>query len=68
MNKKQEANEFVKECITTALLKMLKERDFSDITITDLVKRAGVSRISFYRNYESKEDVLRKHIHLLLKG
>lgn len=68
MNKKQEANEFVKECITTALLKMLKERDFSDITITDLVKRAGVSRISFYRNYESKEDVLRKHIHLLLKA
>ena len=68
MNKKQEANEFVKECITTALLKMLKEQDFSDITITDLVKKAGVSRISFYRNYESKEDVLRKHIHLLLKA
>lgn len=60
MNKKQEANAFVKECITQALLEMVQKQPFESITITDLVKRAGVGRVSFYRNFESKEDVVRQ--------
>ena len=66
MNKKQEANAFVKECITTALIQLLEEKHFEDISITALVKKAGVGRVSFYRNFESKEDVLRKYLHDLL--
>ncbi len=66
MNKKQEANAFVKECITTALIQMLKSHTFEEITVSDLVKKAGVGRVSFYRNFESKEDVLRKHLKALL--
>lgn len=67
MNKKQEANAFVKECITTALIQMLEEQSFEDISITELVKKAGVGRVSFYRNFDSKEDVLRKHLQALLE-
>lgn len=67
MNKKQEANAFVKECITTALLQMLENTPFEDIAITDLVKKAGVGRVSFYRNFESKKDVLAKHLVILLE-
>lgn len=67
MNKKQEANAFVKECITTALIQMLEEQSFEDISITELVKKAGVGRVSFYRNFDSKEDVLRKHLQTLLE-
>ncbi len=67
MNKKQEANEFVKECITTALLQMLKKQAFEDISVTELTKKAGVGRVSFYRNFESKEDVIRKHLGKLIK-
>lgn len=66
MNKKQEANALVIECITSALLEMMKTKPFDFITITDLTKRAGVGRVSFYRNFESKEDILRKHIKNLL--
>lgn len=66
MNKKQEANALVIECITIALLEMMKTKTFDSITITDLTKRAGVGRVSFYRNFESKEDILRKHIKNLL--
>lgn len=66
MNKKQEANALVIECITSALLEMMKTKHFDSITITDLTKRAGVGRVSFYRNFESKEDILRKHIKNLL--
>ena len=67
MNKKQEANAFVKECITTALLRMMETMPFDEIAITDLVKKAGVGRVSFYRNFESKKDVLEKHLVLLIK-
>lgn len=67
MNKKQEANAFVKECITTALLQMMENMPFDDIAITDLVKKAGVGRVSFYRNFESKKDVLEKHLVILLE-
>lgn len=66
MNKKQEVNALVRECITTALLELMQTKSFDSITITDLTKRAGVGRVSFYRNFESKEDVLRKHLQELL--
>ncbi|VEI48336.1 TetR family transcriptional regulator [Actinobacillus equuli] len=39
------------------------KKDFYAISITELTNLAGVSRISFYRNFESKEDVLIKHMH-----
>ena len=67
MNKKQEANAFVKECITTALLQMMENTPFEDIAITDLVKKAGVGRVSFYRNFKSKKDILAKHLVILLE-
>ena len=66
MNKKQEANALVIECITTALLDLMEKKAFHAITITDLTKRAGVGRVSFYRNFESKEDVLQRHLQRLL--
>ena len=66
MNKKQEANAFVRECITTALIQMLETQSFEEISVTEVVKKAGVCRVSFYRNFDSKEDVLRKHLKALL--
>lgn len=67
MNKKQEANAFVKECITTALLIMMKTQNIDDIFVTDLIAKAGVARNSFYRNFASKKDVLSKHLIILIQ-
>lgn len=67
MNKKQESNEFVKECMTTALIEMLKIKPMESISITELTNKAGVSRVSFYRNFESKEDIIRKYLGVLIK-
>ena len=58
MDKRKEANLRVKKNITTALLKLMHEKSFSDITISELIGEAKVARVSFYRNYTSKEDVL----------
>lgn len=58
MDKRKEANMRVKNNITKALFHLMHEKSFSDISITELIRVAGVARVSFYRNYDSKEDVL----------
>lgn len=40
------------------MLQLLDKKDLKKITISELVERAGVSRAAFYRNYESKEELL----------
>ena len=54
----KEANEICRECIQTALIRLMKVKELKDITITELTKTAGVSRTTYYRNYYDKEDVL----------
>ena len=53
-----EANRLTRESICTALLELLKTKEFKDISVSELVRRAGVSRQSFYRNYKTKEDIV----------
>ena len=53
-------NTYVKRRITAALLELLKEKKLSDISITELTTRAEVGRVSFYRNFDSKEAVLKE--------
>lgn len=58
MDKRKEANLRVKSGITMALFSLMHQKSFSDITISEIIRTAGVARVSFYRNYDSKEDVL----------
>ena len=53
-----QANKLTRECIEKALAQLMEEKPFLDISITEIVARAGVSRSSFYRTYDSKEAVL----------
>lgn len=53
-----EANRITRESIETALIQLLAERDIHDITIEELVRRAGVSRMAYYRNYGSMDAIL----------
>ena len=53
----QESNLLTREAIETALA-TLGKKDLTKISISELVKRAGVSRAAFYRNYDSKEEIL----------
>ena len=48
------------EYIKIALLQMMRRKRFQQISITELCQKAGVSRMSFYRSFGSKEEVLKK--------
>lgn len=55
-----ESNKLTRECLTTALVYLMGEKAFDKISITELVKRSGVSRTAFYRNYTTKEDIIKE--------
>ena len=50
-------NNMVRECIFTSLIALMEKREYQDITITSITKKAGVSRMAYYRNYRSKDDI-----------
>ena len=62
MNLERKNNKIVTESITIALIQLMEKKDFHDISITELTKRAGVGRVSFYRNFDDKEDILRHYL------
>ncbi len=55
-----ESNAFVKECLKTALLTLLADHSYNDLTVTMLCRKAGVSRMAFYRNYRAISDLFRE--------
>ena len=61
-------NAYVVEHITDSFLTRLKEKPLTDISISELCDAAGVGRTSFYRNFDSREDIVRKYIRRLLTG
>lgn len=62
-NKKvNKVNIFVKDCITTAFFDIIKDKEFEKITISEIIKKAGVSRMGFYRNFNSKENVIEDYV------
>ena len=60
-------NAYVIEHITDALLKLMRDKPIGDISISELCDLAGTGRASFYRNFESKEDILRRYINKIFK-
>ena len=54
----QESNRLTREALEISLMQLLEKKELAKITISELVHRAGVSRAAFYRNYNSKEQML----------
>ena len=50
--------EFVRAEASAAILKLVIERGFENITVDDMAAAAGLARRTFFRYFESKEDAL----------
>ena len=51
MKEKKGSNTLIKKCIVDALISLMNEKAFDDITITEICTKACVSRMTYYRNY-----------------
>lgn len=49
--------------ITDALISLMEQKDFADISITEIVEKADVSRQSFYRHFSTKEEVFDEYFY-----
>lgn len=49
----------MKECIMESLLLLLQEKPLAEIAIKEIVEKAGVNRSTYYRHFQTKEDVIR---------
>lgn len=58
-------NTYVIEHITDSLFKMLRDKPLDSISISELCDEAGVGRASFYRNFDSKEDIIKSYLNQL---
>ncbi len=47
-----------KSYIYKALILLLKQKNYDEISVCDIAEKAGVSRMSFYRNFSSKDDLI----------
>ena len=55
-----------KSYIAEALLQLMRTKRFSSITNKNITDRAGVSHITIYRNFSSKEDIIRYYLNSIL--
>lgn len=44
--------------IYESLIKLMQEKSFNSISIGEITKLADLDRTTFYRNFDSKEDIL----------
>ncbi|MDR2867289.1 MAG: TetR/AcrR family transcriptional regulator [Acholeplasmatales bacterium] len=59
-------NERSQQDITTALIHLLNETNYSFITITTICERALISRKTFYNYFKVKEDVINYYLHKVI--
>jgi len=61
----EEVNKVIIDSFIEALLLLMKEYQYEDISITMLCKKAGVSRMAFYGNFETKDDILKRIVSMI---
>ena len=62
MRKKTRTATGAKQSIVSAFVELIQEKAYADISITDIVKRADVSRMTYYRSFSSKEEIVENYL------
>ncbi len=68
LNKFTKRNKFTRMCMGEAVIALMKEKSFSDIKILDITRKTGVSRMTFYKYYRSKEEVVESYLQEIISG
>ena len=50
--------DYTRHYIVTALFKLMHEYEYEKIAITDIARKAGVGRATFYRYFKNKAEVI----------
>lgn len=56
------------ESVVEGLWGLLEDKSFEKISVSELVERAGIGRVSFYRNFSNKEEELKRSFNMELQA
>ena len=66
---KTRRSRFTRMCIGEAIIDLMKNTDYESIKISDIAKRSGISRMTFYHYYDSKSAALTDYLdEIILRG
>jgi len=57
--KNDKRSEASSEQISQAYIELLKTKDYRDITVSDIHHVSGISRSTFYRNFDTPDDIIK---------
>lgn len=58
-------SEMSKKDIAEALILLMKKKDYNKITNKEITNKAGFSHITIYRNFKSKDDIIKYYLDLI---
>ena len=56
--KRQKQIDESKEMIASAFSRLLREHDYNDLSLTEIADHAGVTRMTLYRHFKTKEKII----------
>ncbi len=65
---KNTKTQFTRICIAQAIIDCLENDEFEKISVTSIVKRAGVARMTFYKHYDRPYDALIDYLNIVIEG
>ena len=58
MNEKNDRrSQRTRQLLSAAMVELIREKDYSSITVNDIIERANVGRSAFYAHYRDKDDL-----------
>ena len=60
--KKTQRNRFTRMCMGDALVNIMQQKAYDKISVSDIVKKAGVSRMTYYNYYGTKDELVKDYI------
>lgn len=66
MPQRQKQIQFSKDSLLRAFLNLIEEKDYSSITVENIVERSLISKPTFYRHFRNKSDLLHYYFQQLL--
>lgn len=51
-------NAFFKDCVADAFFDLMKNKPVNKITVTEIANRAGVGRMTYFRNFKNKMEIV----------
>ena len=64
----EEKENLTRGYIFDAFKYLFKNKMYDDVSVCDITEKAGVSRMSFYRNFKSKDDLLYQGIDVIFNN